>query len=339
MSRTLALVESPAQLLNLLEWALGERGGAPDPALCEVAVLLPRDAVTRHQLRVTAELAEAEGLAVGHYDIRRVPVGFARAVTALGPRLATADRLVLGDPFSGVIQRLLPLSPARDLVLVDDGTATLELSRALLAGRPLVRWHHRGRASHAAARTGRRLTPGDGRRLEVFSCLSERLRLPPGAEASGNAYTWARDRFGPPQVRPGTDMIGSSLAETGLIGTERYVEEVTSIAHQRNVERYYAHRREDPDKLRLLAEYGELEIVRPELPLELELLRGPVAAELVSMPSSVLRTLPLVLAGTGVEITVCAEATTWLRPRTSARAAAFLDEVTAIRPTTSWDPR
>ncbi|MFF7977612.1 hypothetical protein ACFZDK_00565 [Streptomyces sp. NPDC007901] len=134
-------------------------------------------------------------------------------------------------------------------------------------------------------------------------------------------------------------MIGSSLAETGLIGTERYAEEVTSIAHQRNVERYYAHRREDPDKLRLLAEYGELEIVRPELPLELELLRGPVAAELISLPSSVLRTLPLVLAGTGVEITVCAEATTWLRPRTSQRAAAFLDEVTAIRPTTSWDPR
>ncbi|MEU9447116.1 hypothetical protein [Streptomyces sp. NPDC048277] len=330
MSRTLALVESPAQLLNLLEWALGERAGAPDPARCEVAVLLPRDTATRHQLHTTAELAEEEGLSVGRYDIRRGPAGFALAVTALAPRLAAADRLVIGDPFSGMIQRLLPLCRARDLVLVDDGTATLELSRELLTGSPLVRWHHTGRrVPHAAARAARRLTPGEGRSLEVFSCLTAGLRLPPGGVASANTYTWARHRFGSPQVRPGTDMIGSSLAETGLIDAGRYVDEVTSIAHQWNVERYYAHRREDPEKLRLLAELGEMEIVRPELPLELELLRGPVAAELISLPSTVLHTLPLVLAGTGVRITACAEVTEWLRPQAPERAAAFLEEVTA----------
>ena len=107
------------------------------------------------------------------------------------------------------------------------------------------------------------------------------------------------------------------------------MEEVASIAQRWNAERYYAHRREDPEKLRLLAEYGELEIVRPELPLELELLRGPVAAELISLPSTVLHTLPLVLAGTGVRITACADVTDWLGPDVPERAAAFLEEVTA----------
>ncbi|MEU6255355.1 hypothetical protein [Streptomyces sp. NPDC047043] len=308
MSRVLALVESPAQLLNLLEWALGERDGVPEPRRCEVAVLLPRDSGSRRQLRAMAGLAREEGVRVGPYDICRGPAGFACALALLAPKLAAADTLVVGDPFSGLIQRLLPLSRARDLVLVDDGTATLELSRELLADRPLIRRHRTGPAPRAAARTVRRLAPREGRGLEVFSCLTAGLRLPPGIVTSANSYTWARQRFGPPDVRYGTtDLIGTSLAETGLIDAERYVEEVSSLAHRHNAGRYYAHRHEDPEKLRLIAEYGELEIVRPELPLELELLRGPVAATLLSLPSTVPHTLPLVLAGTGVEIAACAE--------------------------------
>ncbi|MFF5143048.1 hypothetical protein ACFY6U_25515 [Streptomyces sp. NPDC013157] len=246
----------------------------------------------------------------------------------LGPGHAGAGRLVVGDAFSGIIQRLLPLSRARDIVLVDDGTATLELSRQLLAGRPLVRWHSTaGRAPAAAVRGCRRLMPGSGRRLEVFSCLTAGLRLPPGGVASSNTYSWSRQRFGPPQVRPGVDMIGTSLAETGLIDPARYVDEVASLAHQWNAERYYAHRRDSPEKLHMIAEESEMEIVRPELPLELELLRGPVTESLVSLPSTVLHSLPLVLAGTGAEITVCADVTGWLEPDTSERAVAFLEEV------------
>ena len=108
----------------------------PDPARCEVAVLLPRDPTSRQQLGAMAELARAEGIGVGLYDIRKVPAGFPRALASLVPKLAGAGRLVIGDPFSGMIQWLLSLSRARDLVLVDDGTATLELSRASARGPP-----------------------------------------------------------------------------------------------------------------------------------------------------------------------------------------------------------
>ncbi|GAA3812873.1 hypothetical protein GCM10022403_053160 [Streptomyces coacervatus] len=290
----LALVESPAQLLHLLEWALGERDGVAEPGRCEVAVLLPRDVGSRRQLRAMAGLTREEGLRVGLYDIRRGPARFAYALTALAPKLAAADTLVAGDPFSGLVRRLLSLFRARNLVLLDDRTAALEQSRELLAGRPLIR----------------RPAPREGRGLEVFSCLTADLRLPPGTVTSANSYTWARQRFGPPEVHFGsTDMIGTSLAERGLIDAGRYVEEVSSLAHRWNAERYYAHHREDPGKLRLLAEYGELEIVRPELPLELELLRGPVAGTLLSLSSTVPRTLPRLLAGTGVEIRACALAT------------------------------
>ncbi|MFE9767886.1 hypothetical protein ACFYPC_25755 [Streptomyces sp. NPDC005808] len=328
MTRTLALVENPLQFLNLLEWALGEHDGAPDPDRCEAAVLLPRDPAARHQLGVMARLARAEGIGVGLYDIRRVPVGFPRAPAALVAKLAGAERLVIGDPFSKMVQRLLPLARRPDLVLVDDGTATLELSRGLLADSlPPVRRHRKRPASAAAVRLARRIAPEGGGHLEVFSCRPADLELPPGSITSVNTYSWARQRYGPPQVHPGVDLLGSSLAETGHIDFEHYIRAVISLADQVNAERYFADRREDPDKLRLIAEHAELDIVRPELPLELELLKGPVANTLISL-SSTLHTLPLVLAGTGVEVTVHPEVAHWLEPGRSQRSAAFLEKET-----------
>jgi hypothetical protein len=327
MTRTLALVENSSQLLSLLEWALGEHDSAPDPERCEVAVLLPREPATRHQLGAMARLARAEGIGVGLYDIRRVPVGFPRAPAALVAKLAGAERLVIGDPFSRMIQRLLPLARTRDFVLIDDGTATLELSRSLLADRPPVRWHRKRPGSAAAARIARRIAPEGGGHLEVFSCLTAGLELPPGSVTSANTYGWARQRFGPPQVHPGVDLIGSPLPENGLIDFARYIRGVVSLADRVNAERYFADLREDRDKLRLIAEYAELEVVRPELPMELELLKGPVAKTLISLSSTV-HTLPLVLAGTGVEVTVHPEVAGWLEPGRSGRSAAFLEEET-----------
>ena len=73
--RTLAFVESPVQLLNVLEWAHTHALGTPeDPAAgpfgsggagLTVVVLSPNDPMTRGQLRRMAELARDEG-----HDVR-----------------------------------------------------------------------------------------------------------------------------------------------------------------------------------------------------------------------------------------------------------------------------
>ncbi|MFD4242828.1 hypothetical protein ACFWP3_14675 [Streptomyces sp. NPDC058525] len=328
MSSTLALIESPAQLLNLLEWVLGERRGAHDPERVRVAVLLPRDAATCRQLDAMASLAGAEGIRVSVHDIRRHPAALARCGAVLGPQLAGAGRLVLGDPFSGLIQRLLPLArSARDVVLVDDGTATLELATQLLAGRPLVRWHTTGPAPAAARRATRHLTPGHGRRLEVFSSIAKDLLLPPGGVVAVNTYSWTRSRFGPPEVLAGTDLVGTSLAETGLVDQGRYVAEVAALAKELGCRRYLAHRREDPAKLERIARATGTEILLPELPLELALRTGPVGRTVVSFASTVVHTLPAVLAGTGVEVAVHDGAVDWLKHDAPDRVRTFLEEV------------
>jgi hypothetical protein len=332
--RTLALVESPAQLLNVLEWALGDRAGGADRPV-DVAVLLPQDDATRRQLAAMADLARTAGLRVSVHDIRGGPAALAGCGTRLAPKLAAASRLVLGDPFSRLIQLLLPLSPAKDLVLVDDGTATIGLASALSEGRPLVRWHRRApdgspaTGSAAAARATRRLTARAGHGVELFTSMAGPLPVPPGTRCTANRYTWARQRFGAPVLLPLVDLAGSSLVETGLIDRDRYIEGVARLARQYGVCRYLAHRREDPEKLRLLAAAAEVEIVRPQLPLELAVLDEPVGATLLSFPSTVLHTLPIVLRGYGVHVAACEEIHAWLGPDTPAQVSAFLQQVSA----------
>lgn len=342
-----ALVESPVQLLNVLEWAHvhppatpvageGGAGAAAVPAAepLTVVVLSPVDPTSRGQLRRMAELARDEGTTVRWFEARGSRGGLLRTALALAPLLLRVRHLVIGDPFSRLVQVLLPLCRARQLTVVDDGTATMEFTEILTRGGRLVRWHRSGRRRSpvdaafgvfsSAAR--RRLTPGRRRQVELFSAMP--ATPPPGMTLRANRFAWTRSRFGPPRTLASTDLIGTSLVETGVVDAERYVAVVRSLAERHGAKRYFAHRREAPDKLHRLAAETGLEIVRPDLPLELVARRGPIGQCVLSFPSTVVHTLPLALAGTGVRIVVCGIDQEWLAAAASPRAHTFLAGIT-----------
>ncbi len=331
---TLALVESPAQMLNLLEWTYS--GGAADAVkTTTVVVLPPADPMSRGQLLRMSGLARDEGLALRWCEPRTASAGPLRTLAGLAPALARAERLVIGDPFSRMVQALLPLSRARDLVVIDDGTATMEFVTLVTEGRQLVRWHRAGRGrpsvgefvfSPVGGYARRRLTARPGRRIELFTALP--VTAPPGTVLRPNRLEWSRARFGPPAVRTSADLIGTSLVENGVVDLDRYLEAVTKIAEVGGVTRYFAHRREREDKLRLLSTRAGLEIVRPDLPLELVARRGPIGARLISFPSTVVHTLPFALSGTGVHLSVCEVEPSWLTSGASPRAQGFLSGIT-----------
>jgi hypothetical protein len=332
--KTLALVESPAQMLNLLEWTYS--GGAENAVgTTTVVVLPPRDPMSRGQLLRMASLARDEGLALRWCEPRTAAAGPLRTLAELAPALLRARRLVIGDPFSRMVQALMPVCRARDLVVIDDGTATMEFVTLVTEGRQLVRWHRagRGRPSLGEVAFGpvggyarRRLTPSTGRRVELFTSLP--VTPPPGTVLRRNRLAWSRARFGPPAVRGSADLIGTSLVENGVLDLERYLEVVASIARVGNATRYFAHRRENEDKLRALSARTGLEIVRPDLPLELVARRGPIGSRLLSFPSTVVHTLPLALSGTGVQLSICEIEPSWLTSDASPRAQGFLSGIT-----------
>ncbi|OAH13209.1 hypothetical protein [Streptomyces jeddahensis] len=371
---TLAFVESPVQLLNVLEWAhtatpraAQERtdsvappsvrtrheaaaGPAGEPAhqtpgayapvpltpgALTLVVLSPTDPMTRGQLRRMAELARNEGYQVRWEEARGGPAAPFQTIGGLTPLLRAARRIVIGDPFSRYVQLLLTITRARHLVVVDDGTATMEFISQLARGERLVRWHRRGGRPGArdivfapvSASARRRLTPGRRRTVEVFSSMPIEA-APDGVRITANDFGWTRSRFGPPRITKGADLVGTSLVETGVVDPDRYLEAVTSLARTHGATRYFAHRRESSDKLHRLAVETGLEVVRPDLPLELIARRGPIGRTILSFPSTVVHTLPLALAGTEVKVAVCDIDPAWLTDHASPRAQGFLSGVT-----------
>ncbi|MEU6911906.1 hypothetical protein [Streptomyces olindensis] len=328
---TLAFVESPVQLLNVLEWAHAHASGVG----LTLVVLSPVDPMTRGQLRRMSDLARDEGHEVRWEEARGGPLAPFQTIGGLAGLLRRARRIVLGDPFSRYVQLLLTITRARDLVVVDDGTATMEFVGQLARGERLVRWHRKGGRpgprdllfAPVSSSARRRLTPGGKRRVEIFSSMPME-ETPPGVAVGANTFAWTRERFGPPRITKGADMVGTSLVETGVVDDDRYLEAVRALARTHGATRYFAHRRESTDKLRRLAVETGLEIVRPELPLELIARRGPIGRTILSFPSTVVHTLPLALSGTEVRVAVCDIDPAWLTRNASPRAQGFLSGVT-----------
>lgn len=331
---TLAFVESPVQLLNVLEWAHAAAATGPAGGLT-VVVLSPNDPMTRGQLRRMSQLARDEGVEVRWEEARGGASAPFHTIGGLAGPLRKADRIVIGDPFSRYVQLLLTITRARSLVVVDDGTATMEFISQLAHGERLVRWHRKGGRpgprdllfAPVSASARRRLTPGGTRAVEVFSSMPIDS-APDGVTISVNAFAWTRERFGPPRITRGADLVGTSLVETGVVDPDRYVEAVQALARTHGATRYFAHRRENSEKLHRLAVETGLQVVRPDLPLELIARRGPIGRTVLSFPSTVVHTLPLALAGTEVKVAVCDIDPAWLTESASPRAEGFLSGVT-----------
>ncbi|MFG2183005.1 hypothetical protein ACGFLS_30395 [Streptomyces abikoensis] len=348
---TLAFVESPVQLLNVLEWAYrvtygprplregvprqpGARDITPLGGDLLVVVLAPHDPMTRGQLRRMAELARDQGHGVRWEEARGGPGAPFATVGALAGPLRRARRVVIGDPFSRYVQLLLTITRAGELIVVDDGTATMEFVSQLARGERFVRWHRRDATPGArdiifapvSASARRKLTPNDHRSVEIFTSMP--VEPPPGVTVTANDFAWTRATQGPPTLIRGTDLVGTSLVETGVVDPERYLEAVAALARAHGATRYFAHRRESTDKLRRIAGELGLEVVRPDLPLELIARRGPIGRTVVSFPSTVVHTLPQALAGTGVTVAVCDIDPAWLTEHASPRAEGFLSGVT-----------
>ncbi|MCF6524450.1 hypothetical protein [Streptomyces sp. JJ36] len=313
--------------------------GAPAVPPMTVVVLPPVDPMTRGQLRRVAELARDEGHTVQWAEARGGAAPL-KTVGALARPLRRASRVVIGDPFSRYVQLLLTLTTAPEVVVVDDGTATMEFVQQLARGERLTRWHRSGSGGPGAAlfapvsrRARSRLTPSGSRRVEIFSSMPvEKAVAELGVTAGVNDFAWTRARFGPPRLTGGTDLVGTSLVETGVVDLDRYLQAVRSLARTHGATRYFAHRRESTEKLHRVTEETGMEIVRPDLPLELVARRGPIGRTILSFPSTVVHTLPLALAGTPVQVAVCDIDPAWLTDSASPRAQGFLSGVTTTAP-------
>jgi hypothetical protein len=327
----LALVESPAQLLNVIELAQHEE----DLARLKIAVLAPKAGLTRTQLRSMIALARRAGHPVVWYEPRLGGMAVARSVRALAAEMSGLQRPEIGDPYSGVIQVIISVTKLSEVTIIDDGTATLEFARQWAAGEQLSRWHQRATPSQrrqiatlardqVAGTVRRRLSPNSGCRLRFFTCMPVEV---PRVRIIRNDFSWLRARHPAPQLKASADLVGTSLVESGVVKADAYLTGVESLIARFQADRYFAHRKEADWKLDLIERMG-LRVVRPALPLEIVVRCGPIGRTIVSFPSTVVHTLPTVLAESDVEVVVCEIANDWYGPDATWQADEFLDRVT-----------
>ena len=327
----LALVESPAQLLNVIELAQLE----DDLVGLKIAVLAPVAVPTRTQLRSMIQLAREAGHTVSWHEPRLGGLAVARSLRALGGELPGVRRLVVGDPYSGVVQAIISVTKLSEVTIVDDGTATLEFARQWVAGEHLSRWHRVATPSQRRQITAlardqvsgtvrRRLSPQSGCRLRLFTCMPVDV---PGVRIIRNDFSWVRVRYAAPEVKRGADLVGTSLVESGVVKADCYLGAVETLITRHDADRYFAHRKEADWKLDLIERIG-IEVVRPSLPLEIVARKGPVGRTIVSFPSTVVHTLPIVLAGSEARVVICEIANEWYEPEKTVQADDFLGRVT-----------
>lgn len=303
-----ALLESPAQVVNAAEWAAAR--DAIDTTL--LVSLGPVPARTRFQMHRVNEILRAAGFQVAWAEVRGPAPVRAAALARAALWTQRARTVVVGDPYSGVIQALLAARPrAPRIVVVDDGTATVRYAEQWASGAPLQRWHL-PRQPRGARLLEPRVGPWLGRRsphVELFTAMPLVGEHPP---ATALGYDWTRQHFGTPEVVAGVDLLGSSLVETGVVDEAAYLGGVRALVAERGLRRYLPHRAESPAKVAAIARMG-VEIIRPELPMEWHARLGPMSRRVLSFPSTVVHTLPVVLADTPIEVEALDIAEAWFR--------------------------
>ncbi len=264
---SLFVVESPFQMINAVE----ARHHFAVPI--EQAALIIKRGVSVENQRLTRLLCDdSQWLSVLEIgDPKSVP-GYIRCGLAINNWLQRLgerpERVFIGD-YRSRYMRHLANRFAGDVVLVDDGAASLTVARQRCRGIPYARrymgirrWINKGRLLG--------YQDGDIPAITFFSSFT--FDVPDTDHLEHNAYSILRARLGSYAREDVWYFIGSPLVELGIVSLSWYVEALRKISsrYQGKVV-YIPHRRESGDGVAELCKTLDWGQRRFDRPIELEL--------------------------------------------------------------------
>lgn len=240
-------------------------------------------------------------------------VEFARHSLAVpSPAVSGIDRWVTGDAYSGKIQQaLLGRIAVREVVVIDDGLATLSLLRTLCAEEPTALVRQRAATNPARTALGlaawyRMRALARTGRLLLFTALPLEAELEArfrelGGHLERHRFEWLGTQPVAEHFHQRTLVVGSALAADGLIDPAPYLDWVNGLCSDGPLA-YFPHRREQPGFLAELARNPLIEVHGHTIPVEMRL-RGLRTGQTVrALPSTVLPSLRLLLRPNGVRV-------------------------------------
>ncbi|GAB3269561.1 hypothetical protein [Arthrobacter pigmenti] len=309
--------ESPLQLLSAVE---GHGAGL----LGRNTVIHPRAGSVGMSSTLTSLMSQVPDGVSFTAGASRIP----------SPRIPGMDRWVIGDAFSGTVQRQLMVRPPNgEVVVLDDGLATRSLLAGLASERPVPLI--RPRATPTAARRSlglatwfvlRRLMQSG--RLLVFTALPvagqvRRRFTQLGGHLESHRFEWLDTQPVTEVVNEPTVLVGSAMPADGLIDGDPYVDWVHSMTDDGPVA-YFPHRREEPDVLSRIAAHPLIQMKEHTVPVEMRLRSLHPGQQVHCLPSTVLASLGLILAPSGARIIGHAVPEQWWTPSTPDRVRRHL---------------
>ena len=228
------------------------------------------------------------------------------------PGSTGAQRWATGDAFSGRVQRaLLGYLAVREIVVIDDGMATLGLLEALVSEEPTALVRPRSTPGTARRALGvacwfRLRALARAGRLLVFTGLpvpadTARKFRALGGHLEHHGFEWLNTQPATERITEPTVVVGSALAADGLIDAEQYFDWLRALADEGPLA-YFPHRRESDAFLARLAAQGGATVHAHTIPVEMRLRslrRGQVVR---ALPSTALPSLRLLLGANGVRV-------------------------------------
>ncbi|GAB3518202.1 hypothetical protein [Arthrobacter monumenti] len=260
----------------------------------------------------------------------QVPAGvsFGQARTQIPSiRAAGVDKWVIGDAFSGQVQRqLLRHPPAHEVVVLDDGLATRKLLSGLTRDIPTPLLRPRAKRTPARDALGlaawfrlRQLAQRGN--LVVFTALPIDAQVHADFERLGghlefHRFEWLSTQPVTEIVNEPMIMVGSAMPADGLIHADPYINWVHELTEDGPVG-YFPHRRETPELLARIAANPMIRMKEHTVPVEMRL-RGLCPPQTVHcLPSTVLASLGLLLAPAGVRLQGQPVPPSWWTPTTT----------------------
>jgi hypothetical protein len=300
------IVSSPLQLLNALE---AQRAFAPAR---QMLMVVESQHVIAHMKPMIAS-EDWDDVDLISIDARPSRLGrrFTELVGALRARRAldrvarawsSVDRLFLGNLNNVYARHLANVVPHRSLIVLDDGTATVDIAhrRRAAVGRDRPWW--------ANVRIGmrERLMGADGRepdRLLFFSTYD--VEVGPNDTLVRNGYERLREQMTRLGVGDETLFLGQPLVETGEMLADRYLAYVRAARdHLGRAGFVYApHRHEAHDRVERLGMELGVPVRWSDVPIEIALVRsGRLPRVLASFHSSALDNCRLIFGDIGMQI-------------------------------------
>lgn len=260
----LAVIGSPYQALGLLEYVREnriDRGTVVLPVQSDLTMMRPTMNVLMHLRGFTFDLRRSTGFRKPGQNTGAV----AAKIADLGRERDTTDTVVIGDYRDTAAWRVASIleKAGPDVVVLDDGAATLAIDRAEGGYAPLE-------PSEEAVRDGFMPAPA----VTFFTSMPEALRAGPDDTVIANDWTWLRARYRElPRSTSLVLLIGQAFSHAGLMDEATELEVARRLVaaardlHPGSRPLYVAHRAESVDKLRAISELCD--VARFDIPLEL----------------------------------------------------------------------